>query len=417
MRPADTASTDIDLDDPSLLLREDVLADPRPLYDALRRRAPVWQLPGQDTYLVSDPTLVRDAVGRPKEFSSNLVSLLHRDAGGGLAPFPMAPLGDPTHVLAVADPPVHTRQRRLLQPHLNAGTIARLEPALRDVVDRQIAPLLDAGGAEVVRDLGDPVAALAICLLLGLAPDEAPRLIPVVAAVDPLLDGVTDLDGMATAMGAAMQLHEFVRTGLDAACACPPHQRTGMLGVIADAIDAEALPAYEALGILVQLFSAGTQTTSSWIANAIETLARRPELQARLRADPAGIPAALDDVLRDDGPFQFHYRWATTDAMLGDVRIPAQSRVLLMWAAANRPAPEAPGGGHDEGRAGGSHYAFGRGLHFCIGEPLARLEARLVVERLLARTSAVALDPAEPPVRRRSIFLRRHARLPVTLAT
>lgn len=408
------AAADFDLDDPTLLLREDVLADPRPLYDTLRRRAPVWQLPGQGTYLVSDPSLVRDAVGRPKEFSSNLVSLLYRDADGGLAPFPMAPLGDATHVLAVADPPVHTRQRRLLQPHLSVASVARLEPALRDVVDRRVGPLVEARRGDVVRELGDPVAALAICLLLGLSPDEAPRLIPVVAAVDPLLDGVTDLDGMATAMGAALELHEYVRARLDEALACPPPRRTGMIGVLADAIDSGVLPAFEALGILVQLFSAGTQTTSSWIANAIETLARRAELQDRLRSDPAAIPAALDDVLRDDGPFQFHSRWTTTDATLGDVRIPAGSRVLLMWAAANRPTPGEPSGTHD-GKTGGPHYAFGRGLHFCIGEPLARLESRLVIERLLTRTSRIALDPEHAPLRRRSVFLRRHANLHVTL--
>ena len=217
----------------------------------LRRRAPVWRLPGQDTYLVSDPGLIRDAVGRPKEFSSNLVSLLHRDAGGALVPFSMAPLGDPTHVLAVADPPVHTRQRRLLQPHLNAGAVGRLEPALCEVVDRQLDPMIEAWRGEVVRDLSDPVPALAICLLLGLPPDDAPSLIPVVAAVDPLLDGVTDVDGMATAVGVALRLHEYVQAKLDMALAQPAGRRAGLLGVLADAIASDALPAFEALGILV----------------------------------------------------------------------------------------------------------------------------------------------------------------------
>lgn len=400
------APLDFDLDDPTLLLCEEVLADPRPLYDILRRRAPVWRLPGQETYLVSDPCLIRDAVGRPKEFSSNLVSLLHRDAGGGLVSFPMAPFGDPTHVLAVADPPVHTRQRRLLQPHLNASAVGRLQPMLCDAVDRQVAPMLEAGRGDVVRQLSDPVPALAICLLLGLSPEDAPGAIPVVAGVDPLLDGVTDLEGMATAVGAALRLHEYVQTKLDMARERAATQRTGLLGVLADAIDSGALPEFEALGILVQLFTAGTETTSGLIANAIETLARRPDLQGRLRDDPERIPDALDDILRDDGPFQFHYRWTTTDASLGDVRIPAGSRVLLMWAAANRPTP---------GEPVGPHYAFGRGVHFCIGEPLARLESRIVIERLLARTSRIALDPEHPPVRRRSILLRRHQSLPVTL--
>jgi cytochrome P450 len=403
-----------DLDDPTLLLRDDVLADPRPLYDVLRRRAPVWRLPGQETYLVSDPSLIREAVGRPKEFSSNLVSLLYRGPGGTLVPFPMAPLGDPTHVLAVADPPVHTRQRRLLQPHLSAGAVARLEPTLREVVDRQIAPMRALGRGDIVTELSDPVPALAICLLLGLPPDDAPGLIPVVADVDPLLDGVTDADAMATAVGAALRLHEYVQAKLDLALGHPADQRAGLLGVLADAIDAGALPAFEALGILVQLFSAGTETTSSLIANAIEILARRPDLQRRLRENPERIPGTLDDVLRDDGPFQFHYRWTTSDTTLGDVSIPAGSRVLLMWAAANRPSPA---GAHEEGKTPSAHYAFGRGLHFCIGEPLARLESRIAIERLLAGTSRIALDPDHPPVRRRSILLRRHASLPVTIET
>src|SRR5262245_26295444 len=126
---------DFPLDDPSLLLRDDVVADPRPLYDVLRRRAPVWRLPGQHSYLVSDPALIREAVGRTAEFSPNLVSLLHRDAGGGLVAFPMGALGDSIHVLATADPPIHTRHRKLLQPHLSATAVARLEPTLRAVVD------------------------------------------------------------------------------------------------------------------------------------------------------------------------------------------------------------------------------------------------------------------------------------------
>lgn len=218
-------------------------------------------------------------------------------------------------------------------------------------------------------------------------------------------------------MGAAAGLHQYVQGKLDTALGCPAGQRAGLLGVLADAIDAGTLGAFEAIGILLQLFSAGTQTTSSLIANAIETLARRPDLQGRLRTDPRRIPDALDDILRDDGPFQFHYRWATTGATLGDVSIPAGSLVLLMWAAANRPASGEPGSGPEDDNAGASHYAFGRGLHFCIGEPLARLESRVALEGVLARTSRVALDPHQRPARRRSILLRRHASLPVTLET
>ena len=407
---------DFDLDDPALLLREDVVADPRPLYDVLRRRAPVWRIPGQDSYLVADPALIREAVGRTTEFSSNLVSLLHRDADGRLVAFPMLPFGDPTNVLATADPPAHTRHRKFLQPHLNPNAVVQLEPALRRVVDEQLAPLLAAGAGDAVTSVADPVPALALCYLLGLPPDDASRLIPIVTAMSPLLDGVTDPEGMSLAVAATLGLYEYAETRLVSARSRGPAERSGLIGVLADGIDSGTLTADEARAILLQLFTAGTETTSSLIASALERLARRPDLQGGLRRRPEETPGALEDVLREDGPFQFHYRWTTTDTTLGDVHIPANSRVLLMWAAANRLSPRAPEHEDLEAAGAGTHYAFGRGLHFCIGAPLARLETRVAVERLLARTARLSPDPDRPPTRRPSIFLRRHASLFVRLA-
>jgi cytochrome P450 len=408
---------DFDLDAPTLLLRDDVVADPRPLYDTLRRRAPVWRLPGQNSYLVSDPTLIREIVGRPEEFSSNLVSLLYRDANGCPAAFEVAPLGDPIHVLATADPPAHTRHRKLLQPHLSSAAVARLEPMLRRFVDQQLAPLLAVGRGDIVACLSDPLPAFAICHLVGLPPDDASRLLPLVMDMSSLIDGVTDLDGMGRAGTATVKLYEYAQTRIDSARSRPSTERSGLLAVLADAIDSQGLTSDEALGLLLQLFTAGTETTSSLIANATETLARKADLQERLRRHPEQIPEALEDILRDDGPFQFHYRWTTTDTSLGDVLIPANSRVLLLWAAADRPSPEEPASAHQdvESAGPGPHFAFGRGLHFCIGAPLARLESRIAIERLLARTSRLSLDPDHPPVRRPSILLRRHASLPVTL--
>jgi cytochrome P450 len=408
---------DLDLDDPTLFLRDDVVADPRPLYDTLRRRVPVWRLPGQDSYLVADPALVREVVGRPNEFSSNLVSLLYRDRDGRPVPFPMAPLGDPIHVLATADPPVHTRHRKLLQPHLNPAAVARLEPTLRRVVDDQLAPMLASGRGDVVNSLSNPVPALAICYLVGLPPDDASRLVPLVADVSTLLDGVTDLDGMSHAATAALALYEYAQTRLDSARTRPSTERSGLLAVLVDGIDSGGLTADEARNILLQLFTAGTETTSSLITNAVEILAHRADLQRRLRHCPEHIPEALEDILREDGPFQFHYRCTTTDTTLGNMHIPANSRVLLLWAAANRPSPHELRVPHHnlDDASDGTHYAFGRGLHFCIGAPLARLESRIAIERLLAQTSRLALDPDHPSVRRPSILLRRHVSLPVTL--
>jgi cytochrome P450 len=392
-----------DLDDPGLLFRADVLEDPGPLYDQLRRQAPVWRIPGHDTFLVSDPALIREAVGRPDEFSSNLVSVLFQDQRGCPESFEMAPLGDPIHVLAVADPPVHAAQRRLLQPHLSPIAVKALERPIRTFADDRLRPLMSAGGGDIVADLTNPLPAEVVCTLLGFPAEDSDLLVPLVWDIGLLLDGVTDRDGMTKASMAALTLAEIVQGHLDAARAAPDGG-AGLLSVLVRSIESGVITPDDAMGIVMQLVAAGTETTSSLMATAIEVLARDPALQAQLRQDPQRIPEFLEDVLRVDGPFQFHYRCARSDVDLGGTSIPAGSRVLLMWAAANRPDLEGT-----DGRP--PHYAFGRGLHFCIGAPLARLEARCVLEELLSCTSDFTLDDTVEPVRRPSISLRRHVSL------
>lgn len=405
---------ELDLADPGLLLRADVLADPRPLYDRLRREAPVWGIPGQDSYLVSDPALIREAVARTSEFSSNLVSVLHRGDDGGLVDFGVTPFGDPVNILATADPPVHTRHRRLLQAHLSPAAISGLEPLLAGIVDEQLSPMLLAGHGDFVSGISDPVPGRTICQVIGLPQADAPRLIELVGGIAKMLDGVTDLDGMTQATMSALDLLVYAQEHLDKAIH-DPTDRAGLLAVLAGAVRDGTLSSDEARDLVVLLINAGTETTSSLISTTVRTLAINPDLQDRLRSSPGDIPAAIEQILRDDGPFQFHYRWTTTDADLGDYRIPANSRVLLMWAAANRQTPNGSTAGSAErdDRGQAPHFAFGRGLHFCIGAHLARLEGRIVIEQLLARTTAITLDPDRRPSLRRSIFLRRHDSLPL----
>ena len=128
----------IDLNDPKTLLRDDVLDDPHSFYDLLRKEAPVWQIPGQDTFLISDPNLIKEIVGRTDDFSSNIVSLLHNDGNGCPVALRFSTYRDPSHVFATADPPDHTRQRKLVQPHLSPGAVAELESAVRAIVDRSL---------------------------------------------------------------------------------------------------------------------------------------------------------------------------------------------------------------------------------------------------------------------------------------
>ena len=251
----------------------------------------------------------------------------------------MSPFRDPINTLSTADPPDHTAHRSLLQPALSPGALAELEPKVRTIVAEQFAPLLAAGGGDFVAAFSEVVPARTICAIIGIPEVEAPRVIELVAGTGALLDGTTDPDGMNTAMGYAAQLYRFVPGHLATALALAPDQRTGLFAVLGDGITDGIFSQNDVCSVLLTLVSAGSDTTASLLAAATERLARNPELQDRLRSHPDQIPDVIEAVLRADGPFQFHYRYAPHDTVIGGVAVPAHSRVMVMWAAANLPDP------------------------------------------------------------------------------
>jgi cytochrome P450 len=189
----------------------------------------------------------------------------------------------------------------------------------------------------------------------------------------------------------------------------------GILGVAGAAVAAGDLDFNEALVIVQTLLSAGGESTTSLLGNAIHILALDPELQARLRAEPQLVEPFIEEALRLEPPFRHHLRHATRTTEVHGVSIAAGSTVLLLWGAANRDPAEydrpdevvlnRPTPKH--------HLAFGRGIHFCVGAPLARLEAQIVLTELLASTEHFALDPDDPPARVNSLMVRRFDTLPL----
>ena len=140
------------------------------------------------------------------------------------------------------------------------------------------------------------------------------------------------------------------------------------------------------------LAGAGGESTSSLTGSATRILAEQPALQRELRANPLLIPDFVEEAVRLESSFRGHYRAVRRDTKLGDVELPQSSRILLLWAAANRDpetfeSPDSVDLGRPNLR---EHLAFGRGIHFCVG---ARLEARIILEELLARTQSFSLDP------------------------
>ena len=188
-------------------------------------------------------------------------------------------------------------------------------------------------------------------------------------------------------------------------------------GAVATAVNNEVFGDLEAASILHILLSAGGESTTSLLGNAVRLLAERPDLQAQLRSNPAQIPRFVEEVLRLESPFRYQMRSVPADTTLGGVTIPAGSTVLLLFGAANRDATEfdRPDEIDLQRRQPRQHLAFGRGIHYCVGAPLARVEARIVLSVLLDRTAAITLDPEHEPRWVESLIVRRHEELPIRL--
>ncbi|MFE7801281.1 cytochrome P450 [Nocardia sp. NPDC057440] len=392
-----------------------LLDDPYPLYERLRTTAPVHRVADTDFYLVSRWDLVREATTRVTDFSSNLTGALVQQPDGSAAVFDMDGGGRAVHVLATGDDPTHMAHRRVVLPALVAKRIRALEPAIAANVDRLWEDGFRDGGIEWMSALADRLPMIMVAGLVGL-PDEAiPQLVAWGYASTELLGGVVTTERLGVVVTAAAELAGYLhRQFMDARA----HPGDNLLGDLAKACAAGELDTEVAVLILVQLVGAGGESTAGLIGNAARLLATDPTLQHRLREDQDLLVPFLEEALRVESPFRAHHRHVVADTTLGEVSLPAGSHLLLLWGAANRDPAVFPD--PDEIRldraAQRNHLAFGKGIHFCVGATLARLEARLALHTLLTRTTSFRLAP-EPAAAQwvPSIFVRRHHRLSLVI--
>jgi cytochrome P450 len=189
----------------------------------------------------------------------------------------------------------------------------------------------------------------------------------------------------------------------------------GILLAVRRALDAGTLQMGEVTTILHTLLSAGGESTTSLLGNAVRMLAEDPALQQRLREKPEHVDVFVEEVLRLESPFRQMMRSVPHDTMLGGVEIAAGSTALLLFAAGNRDPAEFDSPDSVDLTRGSPkrHLAFGHGIHFCVGAALARIEARAVLTALLEQTGDFGLDPDRAPQWVDSLLVRRHAQLHV----
>jgi cytochrome P450 len=284
------------------------------------------------------------------------------------------------------DPPKHTNHRSLLSRLLTPKRLKENEEFLWGLADRTIDSFVEAGRCEFVSAYGNPYTMLAIADLLGVPESDhgrfhrAPNL-------------VGRLEG-ATGNYIGVSEDWFVEYVEDRRC----RPRGDVLTQLAQAKfpDGTIPDALDVARVAVFLFAAGQGTTVDLLSSAVRAVAEQPDLQDELRRNRSLIPPFIEEMLRLESPVKTNFRMARRTTTIGDVAIPPGSSVMVMVGAANRDPRrfDAPAELRLDRPNLGEHLAFGRGIHACPGAPLARVEARISLERLLDRLDNIRIDEA-----------------------
>jgi cytochrome P450 len=310
------------------------------------------------------------------------------------------------------DPPDHTRVRKLVNKAFTPRRIASLQSHIESIVDELLAPVMGAGQMDVIDALAAPLPAIVIAELLGV-PAEDHRQFKTWAAELVAGLGQSTLGSRRASTAPAMQKLFGYLTEIIAARRKEPRDDLISAMVLAQE-EEDALSDNELLATSNLLLIAGHETTTNLIGNGLLALLREPDELERLRGEMTLLPTAIEELLRYDGPVQATIRVAREDLAIDGHRIEQGSLVLVGIGAANHdPAVFDEPERLDVGRDPNPHLAFGFGAHFCLGAPLARLEAEIAFRVLLERFPHMTLATEAPEFRSNPV-LRGLVSLPVS---
>ena len=389
------------------------IENPFPFFAALRREAPLYEMPNGAYWLVSRLQDCRRIVLDTDTFSSRLVGFMVGDEGSAPRLLPL-PEGVATNVLAIADPPDHTRQRKLVNQAFATRRVAALEDGVVQLVDELLDSMLDSPeSADAMRDYAIPLPMTVICQLLGLPMQDRHDLQALSDDAISLVDGINTPEQVERYGRSAGKLGAYLAERLRET---DNESGENVLGTLAAACASSALSEDEAAAILLQLITAGQETTGGLIGSAIMLLGQNPDIQRRLRDDLDLVPALVEETLRLESPFYGHFRQVTRPTEIAGQSVAVGTKLMILWASANRdesefPDPDVIKLDRPNPR---NHFGFGHGMHFCIGAELARMETRVALTRLLQRTTWIDLT-GDRPRHLRSLFVRRLTGLSVAI--
>jgi len=378
------------------------LDDPYPVYDLLRKRDPLLWIPDMNRWMVTGHRQALEIL-RHEKLSSDR---------GRWDDYQLPPgLDRPPGGMFVMDPPDHTRLRALVQQAFTPRMVQLLRLRIEELAD----DLLDAAAGQdvdLMAAFAGPLPAIVIAELLGIPAAEQEMFrhwtTTLIEAIDPVSHHLVSDAGTC----AQQELEGYLSQVIGA------RRREPRADLISGLVRAEAsgdrLTGEELREMCILLTIAGLETTTNLIGNGVSALLDYPDEADRLRAQRGIAMTAIEELLRFDSPIQVSGRVPTEDTEIDGKVLRAGQMVGILLGAANRDPAEFPEPARlDLGRTPNRHLAFSRGIHFCLGAPLARLEGAIAIPALLRRFPRMAR--AGEPKRRQNVHVRGLATLPVTL--
>ena len=372
--------------------------DPYPVYAALRTRDPVHRSRLLKSWLFTRHSDVDAILRDHRRFGSD-------PRTGSLSSRQHAMLPPPEEfTMLFLDPPDHTRLRALVNKAFTPKAVNDLEPRIRGILGSLLDDIEDPAGFDLMPAVARTLPVIVIAEMLGVPAEDRERFRVWSAQRARLLEPTIGPRERAAGEAASRAFDAYFRPIVEARRTEPRDDIVSALARAED--DGGRLSEREMLNMLRLLLSAGNETTANLIGNGVLALLRHPEQFRRLRNDPRLIPAAVEELLRFDSPVQADFRRVLADCEVNGFVLRKRDNIVLLLGAANRdPDVFDDPDRLDVGRSQGSHLSFGRGIHHCLGAPLARLEGRVVIEMLLERFSQIELL-AKRPRFRKGIVLR-----------